>query len=353
MRTIYFLFTLLISVAVNAQPMAVLPATVTTLAGTAGRKGSADGTGAVSQFYFPHSIAVDAGGVAYVVDMDSHTVRKITPEGVVTTWAGLAGQKGSADGTGAAARFQSPAGIALDNAGNLYVTDAGSHIIRKINSAGVVTTLAGSAGHKGSADGTGAAARFNAPHAIAVGAGGIVYVADTYNHTIRQITAAGAVTTLAGQVGHKGSADGVGPAAGFAYPAGLAVDGRGALYVADNGNHTIREVSRAGTVTTLAGQAGHKGIADGRGASAQFNVPGNLAIGADGVLYLADYFNSTIRCITPQGEVTTFAGVPRFWSSQDGPRAEAHFKCPFGVAIGPTGWVYVADSGNRTIRIIR
>jgi sugar lactone lactonase YvrE len=337
----------------SAQPEGPLPTTVTTLAGTAGRKGSADGTGAAAQFYFPHSIVVDASGTAYVADMDSHTIRKITPQGTVTTLAGLAGQKGNADGTGAAARFQSPAGIALGAGGVLYVADAGRHLIRKISSAGVVTTLAGSAGRKGATDGTGATALFNSPHALAVDAAGTLYVADTYNHTIRSITPAGVVTTLAGQAGHKGQADGAGLAASFFHPAGLAVDAQGTLYVADNGSHTIRKITPAGVVSTLAGQPGHHGSADGVGASAQFDVPGSIAVDSHGMLYVTDYFNSTVRLITPQGQVSTFAGVVKGWRSVDGPRAQACFNFPFGVAVGPNGWVYVADSGSRIIRVIR
>jgi sugar lactone lactonase YvrE len=326
---------------------------VTTLAGTAGHKGSTDGAGAIAQFNFPHSLVVDSNGTVYVADMDNHTVRKITAVGVVTTLAGVAGQSGSLDGTGAAARFKSPAGIALDASGTLYVTDAANHTVRKISPAGVVTTLAGTPGQKGTADGPGPAARFNAPHAVVVDAAGIVYVADTYNHTIRKIMPTGAVTTLAGQPGQKGGTDGAGPAARFRHPSGLALDAERTLYVADNGNHTIRKVTATGLVSTLAGQAGHKGSADGPGAVARFDVPGGVAVDASGMVYVADYFNSTIRQITPLGEVTTFAGMPRFWRSLDGPRADARFEFPFGVAVGPGGWLYVAESGSNTIRVIK
>ncbi|MGI4865669.1 MAG: NHL repeat-containing protein [Janthinobacterium lividum] len=323
------------------------------MAGTAGSKGSTDGAGAAARFNFPHSIAVAATGEIYVADMYNHTIRKITPDGTVSTLAGVAGQKGKADGIGTAARFRSPAGLALDAAGTLYVADAGNHTIRKVSPTGVVTTLAGTAGSKGSADGNGTLARFNFPHAIAAAADGTLYVADTYSHTIRQITPAGIVTTVAGQAGHKGRADGQGLLASFFHPAGLAIDAQGTLYVADNGNHTIRRVTAAGVVSTLAGQAGHKGHADGQGSSAQFDVPGSIAINNIDNLYVTDYFNSTIRCITPQGQVTTFAGTVKGWSNLDGPVAASRFNFPFGIAVGPAGWVYVADSGNNTIRVIR
>lgn len=327
--------------------------TVSTLAGTAGSKGSADGAGAAARFNFPHSIAVATTGVVYVADMNNHTIRKITPDGIVSTLAGLAGQKGSADGSGAAARFRSPAGLAVDADGTIYIADAGNHIIRKISPAGVVTTLAGAAGSKGNVDGSSRNARFNFPHALAIGTSGTLYVADTYSHTIRVIKPTGEVTTLAGQAGHKGHADGAGPLASFFYPSGLAVDAQGTVYVADNGNHTIRRVTADGTVSTLAGQASHRGSADGQGSAALFNVPASLAVAADGSLYIADYFNSTIRCITKQEQVTTLAGAAKGWRSLDGRLLDARFDFPFGVAVGPNGWVYVAESGGNTVRVIR
>ena len=177
----------------------------------------------------------------------------MTPAGVVTTLAGLAGSQGSADGTGSAARFAWPIGVAVDSTGNVYVADNGNDTIRKVTPAGVVTTLAGLAGSSGSADGTGSAARFYGPSGVAVDSAGNVYVADTGNYTIRKVTPAGVVTTLAGLAGTEGSADGTGSAARFSYPSGVAVDSAGNVYVADTGNNTIRKVTPAGVVTTLAG----------------------------------------------------------------------------------------------------
>ena len=161
---------------------------VTTLAGSAGERGSADGTGSAARFNFPFGVATDVAGNVYVADQSNHTIRKITPAGVVTTLAGSAGNDGSADGTGSAARFNAPTGVATDTDGNVYVADAFNNIIRKITPAGVVTTLAGSADNVGSADGTGSAARFNNPFGVATDIDGNVYVADQSNHTIRKIT---------------------------------------------------------------------------------------------------------------------------------------------------------------------
>lgn len=337
-----------------AQQRAVILTTVTTLAGDRAGKDSRDGVGAAAHFSWPMGIAVDASNTVYVADEEANTIRKITPAGQVTTLAGHPGTKHeSQDGQGAAARFYHPVGLAVDVGGNLYITDADNHTIRKITPLGEVTTLAGLAGHKGQANGSLGTARFNLPHGIAVAADGMVYVADTENHTIRQITPTGQVTTLAGLAGHAGSADGEGAQARFSHPSGIAVDASGTLYVADNGNFTVRKIAPGGMVTTLAGLARHKGSTDGAGAAARFHTANGIAVDSHGTVYVADYINSIIRQITPRGDVSTFAGVLKGWRPRDGPRAEAGFEFPFGVAVGPTGWVYVADSGSRTIRVIR
>ena len=324
---------------------------VTTLAGTAGSDGSSDGTGAAARFNSPRSVAVDASGNVFVADMSNHTIRKITSAGVVTTLAGTAGSPGSSDGTGAAARFSSPYGVAVDASGNVFVADTGNHTIRKITSAGVVTTLAGTAGSQGSNDGTGAAARFNYPRGVAVDASGNLYVADSGNHTIRKITPAGVVTTLAG-AGSDGSSDGTGAAARFFSPTGVAVDASDNLYVADSGNHTIRKITPAGVVSTLAGTAGFSGSSDGTGAAARFNYPRGVAVDASGNLYVADADNHTIRKITSVGVVTTLAGTAGSDGSSNGTGAAASFNFPYGVAVDASGNVYVADTENHTIRKI-
>ena len=326
---------------------------VSTLAGSAEGKGKehVDGTGAAARFDWPMGIVVAADGTVYVTDTYQHTIRSITPAGVVTTLAGSAGVAGSQDGQGAAARFKHPVGLAVASGGLLYVADIDNHLIRSVTPAGLVRTVAGAAGSKGSADGLVAAARFNSPYALAVGRAGELYVADTYNHTIRKITAAGEVSTLAGLAGSKGAADGPAGQARFNHPSGLAIGPDGTLYVADNFNQLIRKVTAAGMVTTLAGTPGKKGFAEGP--AARFHAPTSVAVAADGTVYVADYINSVIRQVSPQGEVTTFAGLLKGWGHLDGRPSEARFKCPFGVAVGPTGWVYVADTESRTIRIIK
>jgi hypothetical protein len=323
---------------------------VTTLAGTAGQGGSADGDGAAARFRCPRGVAVDAAGNVYVADTCNHTVRRVTPGGTVTTVAGSAGERGADDGSGGSARFNYPHGVAVDDSGDVWVADTFNQAIRRIAPGGAVTTIAGSPGQPGSADGTGPAARFAWPAGVVVEASGDLWVADTYNHTIRRVTPGGEVTTPAGSPGQPGSSDGTGSAAGFAWPAGLAVGSGGALHVADTYNDTVRVVSTAGSVTTLAGTPGHRGGTDGTGAAARFAWPGAAAVDVAGDVYVADTHGSTIRKITPAGVVTTVAGAPGEAGSADGPATDARLRWPGGVAVDVAGDLYVADTYNHTIR---
>ena len=322
---------------------------VTTLAGSPD-SGSNDGTGSAARFYYPFNVAVDSSGNIYVADSDNCTIRKITSAGVVTTLAGSAGLTGSADGTGSAARFNRPEGVAVDLSGNVYVADSLNSTVRKITPAGVVTTLAGSAGLTGSADGTGSTARFIYPQGAAVDSSGNVYTADADNCTIRKITSVGVVTTLAGSPGVIGSTDGIGSAAHFSFPYGVAVDSTANVYVADSGNNTIRRITSAGVVITLAGSPGANGSADGTGNAARFHNPSGVAVDSSGNIYVADTDNCTIRKITSAGVVTTLAGLPGSAGSADGTGISARFYNPFGVAVDSFSNVYVADTYNFTIR---
>jgi sugar lactone lactonase YvrE len=328
---------------------------VTTLAGVAGAVGSGDGIGVAARFWQPQGVAVDASGSVYVSDGANGTIRKIVTGAVVSTLAGAA-SIGSADGAGSSARFNGPSGVAIDNAGNSYVADTINGTIRQVTAGGAVTTLAGSAGSYGTNDGSGAGVRFYGPRGITVNGGGsLIYVADTANHTIRKVTAEGAVSTLAGSGGTNGVSDGTGAGAYFNYPQGVAQDGAGNLIVADTRSHTIRRVTAGGVVTTLAGVAGMAGDIDsnmaGNGTNAaRFNCPSGVAVDAGGNVYVADTRNHTIRKVTPAGAVSTMAGLGGVWGAADGTNGSARFYLPIGISADGSGNFYVADSGNCTVR---
>ncbi|MBI5386462.1 MAG: putative Ig domain-containing protein, partial [Verrucomicrobia bacterium] len=320
----------------------------TNYVGEPGLAGSADGAGNAAKFRLPYGVAVDSAGNVFVADEYNHTIRKVTPDKVVTTLAGRAGSFGSADGTGGGARFKCPAGLALDRAGHLYVADYYNHTIRKVTPAGEVSTLAGSAEQVGSADGSGSAARFNRPVGLAVDSMGNVFVADSYNHTIRKLTPGGDVTTFAGSPGVSGTNDGPGNAARFYLPSSVGVDSADNILVVDSYNHTIRQITPAGVVTTFAGSPGQRGIADGTGSAARFDHPSSLAVDSADNLYLTDH-NSTIRKVTLAGVVTTLAGSPGEYGAADGLGSAARFYMPYSVAVDGARNLYVADSFNHRI----
>jgi hypothetical protein len=326
--------------------------TVKTVAGYAGYTGTVDGVGTAARFDYPYGITTD-GTNLYVADTNNHTIRVISVStGTVTTFAGAASTSGSTNGTGTAARFNHPEGIASDGT-NLYVADTGNNTIRQIViSTKAVTTLAGVAGAVGTADGTGTAARFNYPTGISTH-GGYVYVADTDSHTIRKIViSSGVVTTLAGKAATAGSADGTGSGAQFNYPYGIATDGT-YVYVADANNNTIRKVViTSGIVTTLTGAAGSIGSSDGTGTTALFNYPVGLTMD-DSNLYIADTGNNTIRkMVISSGDVTTLAGAVDTAGSTDATGSDARFNYPTGLTV-LGDYLYVADAGNSTIRSVK
>ena len=331
---------------------------VSTLAGS-DTSGFADGTGSAALFGGAPSLQVvgtrvagltlDSAGNVYVADSLNSRIRQITPAGVVTTFAG-SGAFGKADGSATTASFSTPAAMVFDAAGNMYVTDTQAHNVRKITAAGVVTTFAGS-GVYASVDGAGVAASFRAPSGIVVDSAGNLYVGDADAHVIRKITTAGVVTTFAGTTDVAGSADGTGTSASFNDPAGLAIDAAGNLYVADAKNNKIRKVTPAGVVTTYAG-TGAAGSANATTATqATFNVPVNLSIDSDGFLYVADTNGKLIRKISPSGKVTTVAGGGSGTDSAD-TGAGASFVGPTSVVFDKSKTLYVAD-GNKVRKLVR
>ena len=281
---------------------------MTTLAGQALVSGAANGTGTNALFNDPAAIVADTNGNFFVADSQNHAIRKITTNGVVTTFAGQLGVSGSANGTGTDAQFNTPSGLAIDQAGKLYVSDTGNSTIRKITTAGKVSTLAGVAGASGFPNGAAGIALFNSPLGIAVATNGTVFVADSGNHCIRKISG-GAVSTFAGSPQVWGSADGQGTNAQFNGPVGLAFDSRTNLFVSDANNDTIRKITPDGTVTTFAGAAGVDGAVDGDVNSARFRSPAELAFDRKGNLFVADSFNQTVREISTNGIVSTVSGA--------------------------------------------
>ena len=321
---------------------------VTTHAGTPNVSGSSDG--ASGSFRNPYGIAIDAAKNLYVSDTLNNTIRKVTPARVVSTLAGSAGLFGPSDGTGTSARFNFPIGLAVDGAGNVYVADAKNSAIRRITPAGVVTTHAGALAQFGSTDGPAATARFFLPYGVAIDGDGTLYVADSGNHTIRKITAAGIVSTLAGSAMQAGFVDGTGTSARFNSPWGIAVDRSGVLYVSDNQNNAIRRVTPSGAVSTLAGSsAGLTGAQDGTAGAARFDQPRGLTVDGSGNVFVVDYGNNTLRQIIAAGVVSTVAGAVKIIGDTDSVGSAARFFDPTDVVADGSS-LYIVDSSNNLIR---
>lgn len=299
---------------------------------TGGSGGYADGTGLAAQFNLPSGIVKDGAGNFFVCDRDNHKIRKITPAGVVTTFAGSTA--GFQDGTGTAAKFNQPYSITIDAAGNLYVGDRINNAIRKITAAGVVTTLAGN-GTAGNTNGTGAAASFNEPLGVAADASGNIFVADYINGLIRKVTPAGVVTTF--------------QSPGSTRIFGIAIDAANNLYTTEYTNQRIVKYTPAGVASDVAGTAGSGGNTDGTGAAARFNFPSGIAVDATGNLYVTDAFNHRIRKITPAGVVSTIAGNAA--GHDDGTGTAATFDTPLALCGDfANNAVYICDFGNSRIR---
>ncbi len=351
---------------VRGQSIYSMPYMFTTIAGVAGTTGGNDGTNNNARLYNPEGIAVDGEGNLYVADTFNNTIRKITPVGtnwIVSTIAGIVGNPGFADGTNLNAQFDTPTAITVDTNGNLYVVDTDNHTIRKLALSGtnwVVSTIAGTSEDPGFTDGTNLAAQFYYPSGITVDTNGNLYVSDTDNSTIRKLAPVGTnwvVTTIAGSVGNFGSTDGIGTNALFFGIAGITVDTNGNLYVADTDNDTIRKIAPTGTnwvVSTIAGAVQTIGSKDGTNRVTLFNNPSDISVDGMGNLYVADTGNSTIRKITPSGTnwvTTTLAGVVGSTGSSNGIGTNALFNFPYGIAADQAGNLYVADTLNSTIRM--
>jgi hypothetical protein len=335
-------------VADNATIRKITPqGVVSTLAGT-GERGSADGTGRQASFGYELYLAADAAGNVYVADHENKTIRKVTPLGVVTTLAGVPGGAAVIDGTGGDAYFQSLRGIVVAPDGNIYVHDQGT--LRQVTPQGVVTTVLGSSNDPRTVDGTGADARlYYYGQAMTADADGNIYLLEP--GVLRKVTPNGEVTTLAGAAGTSGHFDATGTAARFDNPKGITIGADGNLYVVD-GDHTIRKITSAGVVSTLAGQANNAGANNGTGSAATFNYPAGIVARANGDLLVGDTNNYQIRQVTTAGVVSTYAGSPGSWGAANGIGAAAQFNGPYGIVANATGLMYVADTSNHGLRVV-
>lgn len=296
-------------------------------------------------FNAPTGVAVDASGNIYVADWGNNLIRKITPAGTVSTFAG-SGFAGYNDGAGNLASFTQPTGITIDPQGNLFVADAGNDLIRKINPTGTVSTIAGS-DTSGFANGAGAAAVFFDPVGVAVDANDNVYVADAGNSLIRLVSSGGSVSTFAGSI----SSDTSFLISPFNNPTGVALGPNGNVFVANYLDNNILQISQSGTVSTYAGIDTLQGANNGPAAQATFYYPNNVAVDASGNLYVSDGVNNLIRKITTDGMVSTFAGNGMA-GAVDSTGVNASFNGPTGLAFDAAGNLYVADSNNNEIRKI-
>lgn len=327
------------------------------VAGNVDGFGYQDGPIASARFGNLSGIVRDAAGNLYVGDYTQQVIRKVTSAGVVSTFAGTLGSYGTNDGT-TTAQFEAPNGMAIDGSGNLYVSDEYACTIRMIAPDGTVSTLAGWAGHGGYNDATGLAAQFNRPCGLAVDPAGNVFVADTYNSVIRMITPGGVVSTIAGQANNAAYLNGPGTVALYNFPRDITLDANGNLYVADDGNHVIRKITPsdpahgAGTTWTsslLAGTPGSNGYKDDPSAPL-FGTLWGLMVDASGNVYSTDFYYHTIRKATPAGAVTTVAGGIYIPDHADGSALAARFNNPYRLFSDGSGGILVSEWNNTDIR---
>ena len=334
---------------------------ITTIAGTGAEGFSGDGGQATAaQLDNPSGVVLDSSGNLYIADRDNHRIRKVDTTGVITTIAGTGVEGFGGDGGPAtAAQLDSPSTVALDSAGNLYIADRGNDRVRKVDSSGVITTVAGSAKSLFGGDGGQAtAAQLDTPYGVVLDGVGNLYIADGLNHRIRKVDSSGVITTVAGseEYGHSGDG-GQATNAGLAFPRGVAVDGVGNLYIADYVNHRIRKVDSSGVITTIAGSGGISFGGDGGPAvNAQLYSPTDVALDSAGNLFIADRYNHRIRKVDAGGTITTVAGMGATglgaggFSGDGGPAVNAMLEDPHGVAVDGAGNLYIADRDNHRIR---
>jgi streptogramin lyase len=327
---------------------------VTTVAGLGPNSdGFVNGVAGVAQFDQPAGLAMDSAGNLYVADSLNNAIRKIDTQGNVTTVAGLGfGSMGLRNGGVKTAEFNNPLGVAVDSSGNLFVADNANSAIRKIDTHGNVTTFVGPEGTTWVSSGEGAGVNY--PTGIAIDSSGNLYVADGDDNAIRKIDPSANVSTIAGGPGHLGFSDGDAGTAKFQPPYGIAVDTAGNVYFTDQIDNAVRKVDTQGNVSTLAGLGSAKhGFVDGSAATAQLFEPCNLAPDTAGNLYFTDQRNNAVRKIDPQGNVSTIVGRgPASDGFVNGDAGTAEFNYPSGVVLDSSGNLYVGDLMNNAVRKI-
>jgi len=304
----------------------------------------------------PFALALDSSGEVYFAENGDSRIRKIDTKGNISTIAGNGTAGYSGDGsTGTNAELNFPTGVAVDSSGNVYIADLVNLRIRKLTSGGTISTVAGNGKYSYSGDGGQAtSAQLNTPQAVAADSSGNLYIADTVNNVVRKVTAAGVISTIAGNgTAGSGGDGGAATSAQLHSPQGIAVDANGGIYIADTQNARVRKITN-GTINTVAG-SGTAGFGGDSGAatSAQLNIPAGLAVDGAGNLYIADFSNNRVRKVTPGGTITTLAGNGlEGYSGDGGPANGAQLTTPVGLAADSSGNVYIADSGNNAVRVV-
>ncbi|HBE76636.1 MAG TPA: hypothetical protein DDW65_02470 [Firmicutes bacterium] len=331
--------------------------TITTVAGIGVGYYSGDNGPAINAaINFPTGVVTDPNGNLYIADFDNHRIRKVDGNGNITTIAGTGMSYFGDNGPATSTAFYQPSGVIIDGVGNIYIADSGNYVIRKIDNNGIVTTIAGNGfqGYYGD-NGPATNARLNFSSGLAIDKFGNLYIADTFNNVVRKVDTNGNITTVAGNgtEGYSGD-NGLATSVKLDYPSGVAVDNAGNLYIADSRNDVIRKVDINGIITTVVGKGRIPGYSgdNGLATSAELDYPTILALDNDGNLYITDYSNSAIRKVDTNGIITTVAGGRNFlgYSGDGGIATNAFFNCIGSVEVDKAGNIYIADSGNHVIR---
>jgi trimeric autotransporter adhesin len=347
---------LFIADTINSRIREVAAGIINTVAGDGDYRFSGDGGPAVNAtLNSPEDVAVDASGNMYITDSANYRIRKVNTSGTITTVAGngTAGYSGD-NGPASSASLNSTYGIAVDTSGNLYIADSFNNRIRMVTAGGIISTVAGNGTASYSGDnGSATSASLNNPFGVAVDASGNLYIADTYNNRVRMVSTAGIITTMAG-TGIGGYSGDNGPAtnAELNYPYAVALDNSGNLYIDDVANYRIRKVSTDGTITTVVGTGvvGYSGNG-GPATSATINSPFGIILDPAANLFIADSFNAVIRFVNSSGIISTIAGdTVRGFSGDNGTATSAELDFPSGVAVESTGNLLIADTVNNRIR---